>query len=350
MERAEVFPPVAVIVLNWNGWQDTIECLESVGKLRYPNYQVLIVDNGSTDDSVQKIKDWAKGKIQVIETAFPEFVNPPLPKPINFVQIENINKSLTDEQKKAKWFFLTLGENVGFARGMNTAIDFANQNLEVDYFYLLNNDTVVEPLVLDSIITAFQEDSSIVAAQSTIYYYSSPEKIANAGGKILPWGQNKYYRNINENEIKKITFINGCAFCLPKRTIENYGKLSEKFFFGEEDFEFSLRARKLKLKLVAVANSRVYHKFGAASKKNWKKLSQKVYITGLNRLIDVKDYLPKSVWYIWRFPVLFYFLILLVFKYGTPIKHSLKIIRKIYTMTKSINMVKKEYIMDVANE
>ncbi len=162
-------PGVCVIVLNWNGWQDTIECLESVGKLQYSNYQVLIVDNGSTDDSIQQIENWAKGKIKNIETAFPEFVNPPLPKPLNLVQIKDVKDyNLTDDLKKAKWFLITLQENLGFARGMNTAIDFANKNFTVDYFYLLNNDTVVHPAALNELISAFNQRPEIAAAQSTI--------------------------------------------------------------------------------------------------------------------------------------------------------------------------------------
>jgi GT2 family glycosyltransferase len=64
-QEPKAWPQVAIIALNWNGWQDTIECLESLQRLIYPNYQVIVVDNGSTDGSMEKIKDWARGEIPV---------------------------------------------------------------------------------------------------------------------------------------------------------------------------------------------------------------------------------------------------------------------------------------------
>ncbi|WP_342452635.1 glycosyltransferase family 2 protein [Thermococcus stetteri] len=60
-----MFPRVSIIILNWNGWKDTIECLESLYRITYPNYDVILVDNASKDDSVQKIKEYAEGKIKV---------------------------------------------------------------------------------------------------------------------------------------------------------------------------------------------------------------------------------------------------------------------------------------------
>ena len=60
-----MFPRVSIIILNWNGWRDTIECLESLYRITYPNYDVIVVDNGSRDDSVQKIKEYCEGKIEV---------------------------------------------------------------------------------------------------------------------------------------------------------------------------------------------------------------------------------------------------------------------------------------------
>jgi len=68
IKRKEItkWPKVAIIILNWNGWKDTIECLESVFRNTYPNYQVIVVDNGSTNGSMEKIKDWAEGKQEFI--------------------------------------------------------------------------------------------------------------------------------------------------------------------------------------------------------------------------------------------------------------------------------------------
>lgn len=345
---------VCIIVLNWNGWQDTIECLESVSKLDYSSFQVIVVDNGSDDDSVKQINNWAAGKVENIETKFPHLVFPLTPKPLNLVNLKDLLKhpeqELTKTQKMAKWFFVQMEENVGFARGMNLAINFALSNLQCDYFYLLNNDTVLEPNTLSGIIKAFEMDKEIAAAQSTIYYYSDPQHIANAGGRILPWGQTKYYRNIKPNEIKRITFINGCAMCLPRRTIEKHGKLTEKFFFGEEDFEFSMRARKQGFKLVAVGGSRVYHKIGASSEKHWEGNARRVLVFGLNRLVDMRTFYSFIPWNFWRIFSTFYFGVLLVSKYRTPINFSLQIIMKIFKYSKKLDRVGKNDIEAILNE
>ena len=358
MARGEVLstlkPNVCIIVLNWNGWRDTIECLESVAKLTYPAFQVIIVDNGSDDDSVQKINEWATGETEIIETKFPQLVLPLTPKPMNLVKVEDVLKhtqqKLTKAQKQAGWFLIQMEENVGFARGVNAAIDFALTNFYCDFFYLLNNDTVLEKTALSEIIKAFAADRNIAAAQSTIFYYDSPEHIANAGGKILPWGQTRYYRRANANEIKRISFINGCAMCLPRRTVENYGKLSEKFFFGEEDFEFSLRAKKMGLRLVAIANSKVYHKIGASSKKHWEGSTRRILIFALNRLVDMREFYSKPLWNFWRLFSIIYFWGLMLFKYKTPFPYSLKIVKKIFKYSAQLNHVDKKEIDAIVNE
>jgi glycosyltransferase involved in cell wall biosynthesis len=82
-------PKVAIVILNWNGWKDTIECLESVFRNTYPNYQVIVVDNGSTDGSIEKIKAWADGKQEVLtpEPTHPLYhlSHPPVKKPIPYI-------------------------------------------------------------------------------------------------------------------------------------------------------------------------------------------------------------------------------------------------------------------------
>jgi glycosyltransferase involved in cell wall biosynthesis len=84
---------VAIIILNWNGWKDTIECLESVFRIDYPNYQVIVVDNGSTDDSVEKIKVCTEGKIKVISNFF-EFKYDLNKKPIEIIGLKREDEIL----------------------------------------------------------------------------------------------------------------------------------------------------------------------------------------------------------------------------------------------------------------
>ncbi len=341
MERAEVFPPVAVIVLNWNGWQDTIECLETVARQDYPNFNVLVVDNGSDDDSVEKILAWANGEIEEIKTRFPHLVFPLIPKPLPIQIIKHIQEK---PKKDNKFYLLPLKQNLGFARGMNIGMRFATTILKSEFVFLLNNDTVLERQTLRNLLAVFKINTQVAMAQPTIYYYNQPDRIANAGGQIFPWGQTKYYKTIGTQEIKKIEFINGCALCIPKTILEKYGYLSEKFFFGEEDFELSLRARKNKLNLVAVGNSRVFHKIAVSSDRKWQKDGRKVVIFALNRLIDMKDFYPLWKWQIWRFFSVFYFAFLLLFRYRIGFWKTYKLIRKIFIFSNRLNQLHKEDI------
>ena len=133
------FPMVKIIILNWNGWQDTIECLESIFQISYPNYQIIVVDNGSTDGSAAKIRDWAEGK-GIIEN----------------------NKLVLIEQR----------ENLGFARGNNVGIRYALDRRVADYILILNNDTVVAPDFLTHLVENLEKcPRAVLAAPQVIDYY-----------------------------------------------------------------------------------------------------------------------------------------------------------------------------------
>jgi len=124
-------PKVAIIIVNWDGWEDTIECLESLYRIDYPNYEIIIIDNHSQDDSVRRIKDYSEGKELTI--------------------IEN-------------------EDNYGFAEGNNIGIRYALKYLKPKYILLLNNDTVVDKDFLKELISAGERIIILVslALKSTI--------------------------------------------------------------------------------------------------------------------------------------------------------------------------------------
>lgn len=136
------WPKVAIIVLNWNGWRDTIECLESLQRITYPNYQIIVVDNGSTDDSVERIKE-----------KFPHLT------------------------------LIEMGRNLGYAGGNNLGIKFA---LEWDpgYICILNNDVVVESQFLEPIIIAMESNSRIGITGGTLYNDPQFTIVQNTGQYI----------------------------------------------------------------------------------------------------------------------------------------------------------------------
>ena len=154
-KKSKDWPKVAIIILNWNGWEDTIECLESVFRISYPNHKVIVVDNGSTDSSMEKIKNWADGKLEVLTPGPAHHLyhlsHPPVKKPIPYVYYtrEEAEKggNFTIEEKITLPYPLILiqtDENLGFAGGNNVGIKYTLCNKNIDYLLLLNNDIVVD--------------------------------------------------------------------------------------------------------------------------------------------------------------------------------------------------------------
>ncbi|MBA7695278.1 hypothetical protein ES703_103900 [subsurface metagenome] len=90
-------PRVSIVVLNWNKWEQVVRCLESLYQITYPNYYVLVVDNGSEDDSVKKIKEWAEGRI-TIESKFSRYE--PKGKPVNYIEYEKREIEAAEDEEE----------------------------------------------------------------------------------------------------------------------------------------------------------------------------------------------------------------------------------------------------------
>lgn len=153
-------PLVSIILLNWNGYEDTLEALESLYQIDYPNYNVIVADNNSTNDSIDKIKEYALGNIRV-ETEYTKYADN---KPIQLTCLDEGDYTRADNtstQSQKKLLLIQNRENYGFAKGNNIAIDYTMKVDKPDYVLLLNNDTIVAPDFLDRLIDVAQSDSNI---------------------------------------------------------------------------------------------------------------------------------------------------------------------------------------------
>jgi hypothetical protein len=218
-------PHVAIIVLNWNRSQDTIECLKSVEKIDYPNYEITVIDNGSTD-----------GSPEIIKKMFPK---------INLI----INK-----------------ENLGYAEGNNIGIRYA-LNKKYPYIFVLNNDTVVAPDILNSFEEAasLYRDAGIFGAK--IYYYSEPNKIWHAGGK---WDDNKKtfdhigYGALDEdnkfNNVKEIDYVTGSGIFFKREVFEKVGYYDTRFYLTHEEPDLCFRAKNMGFKCIFIPKAKIWHK------------------------------------------------------------------------------------------
>ena len=281
---------VYIIILNWNGWKDTIECLESIQKIIYENYRLVIIENGSEDVSLTKICLWAK-KLKLQTVLYGKY------------QAENGGTleqeiQLNNTTSKQKIVIINNEENLGFAAGANVGIRYAISS-GADYVWLLNNDTTVEKHTLNRMINDFSGKEKYRGITPKIVHYENPNLIWNAGSDFTWYGGLK--RNLNHKKLLKkkeqtfpVSFITNCASIYPVKLFEEVGLLSEDSFMGEEDYEFSKRLEGLNIKIACNKNSIVYHKVGQSTKSANKIGS--LYAEYLTRLITIKKFYSKSAW------------------------------------------------------
>lgn len=245
-----VSPPVTCIVLNWNGWQDTIECLEALRQCTYTNLTTVVADNGSTNDSVARIKA-ARPDILLLESS----------------------------------------KNLGFAAGNNIGIRHAIAH-GAEYVWLLNNDTQPAPDALTALIVKAMTDDRIGAVGSVCYYADSPATVeAWAGARVNLWIG--YGRNSTKpREDGWFHSLNGTSILVSTAAIKDAGLLDEGFFLYWEDTEFCLRLRKRGWRIAAAPGSRILHKVHGSTAGNLLNLDRYQTTSGL-RLLHLHSPAPR---------------------------------------------------------
>jgi GT2 family glycosyltransferase len=268
---------VSIIILNWNGWKDTIECLESLYQITYPNYDVVIVDNASEDESIEKIREYCENKIQVKSNFFEYDSNNKPIKIIEYTREESVNrrKELKFENinSNKKLILIKNEKNYGFAEGNNIGIRFSLKNLNPQYICLLNNDTVVEKDFLNKLVDATEKDLFIGIIGPKILYYDHQEIINSAGAEIN-WktgsGKNIGFREIDEgqyNIIQDVDAVHGACMLIKKEVFFSVGLLDERFFILLEDTDFSIRAKKQGYRVLYYPHAKIFHKEERSRKK-----------------------------------------------------------------------------------
>ena len=275
------YPKVYIIILNYNGWADTIECLESILRNDYPNYQVIVVDNNSPNNSMEYIKAWAEGKLDVCvnpDHPLKKLSFPPVAKPIPYIfytrdEAENGGDLEKEEMLKEKipagttikypLVFIQTGDNLGFAGGNNVGIRYALAKDDFEYTWLLNNDTVIEKDSLSSLVS-YAAKNDLGISGSVLMYYHDPNKVQAYGGTTNKFlGIVKHIKNINDIE-KKLDHIVGASFLINKKVIKKIGLLPEEYFLYLEETDYCFNARNYGFKLGIAIDSNVYHKEGAS--------------------------------------------------------------------------------------
>lgn len=292
-----MFPQVSVIILNWNGWKDTVECLESLYQINYPHYNVILVDNNSEDDSIEMIRNYCNGSLRPESKFFNYELNN---KPIELVEYDEnqLNNSsnfpVTDvSYDNNELILIKNNENYGFAKGNNIGMNFALGVLDPDYIMLLNNDTVVQEDFLMELVNAAERNPEIGMAGSKILKYNNP-KIIDSTGHLLKMGRivDRGHEELDEGQYDNPEYIIGAiaAACLYKKEmLHEIGLFDETFFTVYEDAELSWRSHKNGWKTIYVPTSLVYHKRGKSIKKKSVN-ARMIMLQSKNMLTTVKKY------------------------------------------------------------
>ena len=145
-----------VIIVNYNGWEDTIACLESVFKLTYPNVRVVVVDNGSKNQSTGYLRAWAEGNLSSYSKAHRELTFPSVSKPVSYSYLAAETLADTENDGSLPLTIINSKKNGGFSYGNNLGIKYALRDKNLAYLWLLNNDTLVGPDVLTHYTNCYQ--------------------------------------------------------------------------------------------------------------------------------------------------------------------------------------------------
>lgn len=298
-----MYPKVSIVILNWNGWKDTVECLESVYRIDYPSYDVIVIDNGSKDDSIQKIRSYLNGALVAYSKFFSYSAEN---KPIEFLELSNedAESAMPEDGIDAelppsrRLILIENYRNYGFAEGCNIGIRYALKVLNPKYILLLNNDTVLDTKTLIEMINVAEVDGSIGFAGPMIYYYDMEGRsdVISVAGIELDMNKGTYYRlgakevdNGQYDDVKTVDYLEGSCILVKREVVEKVGLLNPRYFAYWEETDLCIRGFEAGYRSVFVPSSKIWHKVSSSADS-----SVKLYYMTRNRLWFMRTHATKE--------------------------------------------------------
>lgn len=239
-------PLVHIILVNWNGREITLECLHSLHSLTYAHYRIIVVDNASTD-----------GSVEAIGASFPDVIT------------------------------LHMQENVRFAGGNNAGIRYAIDH-HADMILLLNNDTIVDSEFLSRLVQRMRDTPRAGMIVPKIYYFEKPDVIWYAGGVISFWTGTLRHVGLREpdrgnfDQAGETDYATGCCILASAKVVNEVGLLDKSYHMYTEDADWSMRVRNAGYTIVCEPSAHVWHKVSTSSggHLSWYKIRNK-YISNM---------------------------------------------------------------------
>lgn len=299
-------PKVYIIVLNWNDWASTLECLESLYRLTYPEFEVVVCDNASSDGSVAKIEQWARGEViapcRSADQEIRALSQPPIGKPIALHIIDDGNAPVDTRATDRALTLIRMTENRGYASGNNAGIRYAQARGDAAFVWILNNDTVVVPGALSALVARAAEDPRIGLCGSLLMSYDVPSRVQAAAGavyrpaiaipKILGAGELPDALPDPEEIEKRMSFVIGASMLVSRAFLDDVGLMREDYFLYFEELDWVMRSS-ARFRLGFAPACIVYHKIGASagSHDDWRRRSRISDLCAIrNRLLITRRY------------------------------------------------------------
>ncbi len=250
-------PLLITVILNTNRRDDTLECLASLARNDYPNHDVMVLDNHSTD-----------GSVEAIQTSFPQ---------VSIVQLE---------------------ENKGYAGNNNVGIQKALDK-HADWVFVLNEDTVLAPDCLSKMIEVGENDPEIGIVGPLVYHYDESDFIQTAGGVLGRYWESQHLAadELDQGQYQAprvVDWISGCGILVRRSVIEEVGMIDERYFYYWEETEWCLRAGLNGWKVVNVPDAKMWHK---GVQRNHQPKPSVTYYATRNRLLTIsKHHAPLRIW------------------------------------------------------
>ena len=216
-------PMVGIVVINWNNWPDTAECLDSLGGVEACGGEVFVVDNGSTDDSVSRLRE-----------RFPDVC------------------------------FIEEKQNLGFGGAANRGMEEAKRRGH-PYAWILNNDTLCSLEALRALLETADAHPDVALFSPVIHLYPEVEKVWFAGGRINPWTGTVVHETLPPSQPSRESFLSGCSLLIRLAPVLEMGGFHEPYFLYFEDADLCMRVSQRGLGIMVVPSARIWHKEGATT-------------------------------------------------------------------------------------
>lgn len=270
--RKEVFfkmayhePKVTIIILNFNVFQDTIECLESLTQVAYANYNIILVDNKSTNNSIDELIKWMKKKSIYNGLIY---------------EVESMNRNQgyknimgCIQENKKNLILIRNDQNSGFTGGNILGYRFACECLKFDYVMLLNNDTVVDKLFLKEMIKVMEADKKIAIAGPKLYLYNKKNQLQCVWSNVNLWKGNASWVGGYQYDDGQFDFvkkdcdsISGACFLIRNEVIREISFLDDIYFCYWEETDYCFRARRAGYSNAYIFKAKIWHKVAKSSK------------------------------------------------------------------------------------